>query len=318
MSLRLTIVVLACIAALSAAQIFASCPSISATNDFYGALSSNCSAYASCAQTRCTCFGGTAFNAATNVCTLSTSGKTCAIQGACQAQFISCLNLASNGVSCLSSLKIAVMGVISGNNYNSSTLQTACQAATCTALNVSVGSNCTLSTAVYPTVCVVPSISTPAPANGTSIPTTQLYTADMTISGNWGAVVNSSVATTAVLKGCTTDLLNTSLAPYGPSCNKLRLGSGIISFSANAANNDPVFAALVTQVAALGTSVLKNTQSAFFANGGTGNFTLLSLVPTNNFGLNTTTPSTPTPTKGAASVTVILSVFVAVVLSLFA
>jgi hypothetical protein len=323
---RLTIV-LVCAASLAAAQIgglFPRCPSVSASTDLYGAATSNCSAHISCASIRCGCLGGT-YNSTADSCTpLPNKNTTCSTASPCQLNFINCMNYAANTVACLSNLKLAIMAVMTAagtNPYNGSTLMTACQANTCGAFNYTVGSNCTLSTAVYPNVCLPPITPTSIPAGSIQ------YTGQMTLGGNWVAVLASPPAIARVLGNCTIDF-NNEIPGYGINCTTLTAGmasrrsgaatSAIISFTANAASNDPTFMAAVTNAVSAGTTWLSGTQNAFFANGGTGTFTLVGISETSPINGTSNITTTPAPTKGAASATVSLAVALAAVLAFFA
>jgi len=144
MSARALVVVMACIAAIAAAQ--TACTTSTNTNFF---VDSGCSTSTSAQSTFCTCIGLT-YNSATNGCTGTYAGdcSTTGLFSTCIASFFNTINVAALGnsfaSSCtgISSLRTNILNFQSGSNYTNTVTQTACQAVTCTAANASASSTC--------------------------------------------------------------------------------------------------------------------------------------------------------------------------------
>jgi len=294
-SLRLAVVVLMCIAGLSAAQSFTECPNVTSTNAFFAA--SNCSAYLTCAAARCTCVGGT-YSTTSLTCTVSTAGKTCTTSQPCQTTFVQCMQTAASTSSCLTSLKIALMNVVAGTSYNNSVVYQACSADTCEFFNHTSASNCTIP---YSSVCYLgattptpatTNASTSAPSNNTntSAPgtTVGLFVGTMTLAGTYTTFYNNATAMAIFYASCGLDLTNKLTVPC--QCVSSVLGSLIVTFTAQTAANNATFLSAVAAAAANG-NWLVNTKAAFTALGGTGTFGLTGISAPGV----TPAPATPTP-----------------------
>jgi len=307
-SLRLFLVVL-CIAGLSAAQSFTSCPSPTSSSTDYFAPS-NCSAFTTCATTRCSCIGGT-FNSTTGACAVNTTGKTCATSKACQAPYIQCIQAAASSVACLSPLKVALVAIVAGSAYNASAVYTACQSDTCRFYNATSASNCTIG---YGEVCFLPpttaapgnsSNTTVAPAVGT---TAALFTGSITLGGDYTAIIANATSTATFLVAVGNDM--TAKFTVTVTCRSLKAGSGIVAFTANVAANNATFLAAVSAVGT-DSSWLTQTKASFTALGGTGTFGLTGIT-------SDTTPAPTVAPKGTSAMVLAWSVLVALLVSLLA
>jgi len=304
-SLRLAVLMLACIAGFSAAQSFTTCPTVATSVDYFAP--SNCSAFTTCATLRCLCVGGT-ISSSTGVCgSISTSGKTCTTVQPCQAAFVQCIQTAAATVSCLSSFKVALMNIVAGSAYNGSAIDNACRADTCRFFNTSTATNCTIS---YANVCkyIAPTPSSNSTNTTTLAPGTALYTGTLGLTGTFPFFGNATAL--AIFNA---SLTSDEFAFFSVFFLNLKFTSSSASvlFQANAAANDPVFLAKIT-AAVTNPTWLAKTAAVFTALGGTGTFGVS--------GITAVTP-TPAPAPGPASasnVVLMWSVVVALIVAIFA
>jgi len=292
-SLRLGMVMLVCIAGLSAAQgSFSSCPVAQSTSeDYFSATGkSSCDAYKFCATLRCACNGGTYSNTSLT-CAVTTTGKTCTDVKPCQTVFIACLQAQASSASCLQDLKVAIVNVLAGTTYNGSSVDLACRADTCAYFNATSATNCTIA---YSDICFLTASPTVAPGAARLI-------ARLVLNGNYIVIIINPSSLFLFIQALNFDLTTR----FRVRCNvsSITAGSAIAIFSANVAPGDAAFLAALTAAAA-DSSWLTSTRTAFTQLGGTGDFGIASLGAT---------------TSGATSSIAMLSAaFIAVVLAIFA
>jgi len=155
MTARALVVVLACIAAIAAAQ--SACPSSTLTSYY---TDSTCSTDTSAMSTWCTCIGKT-YTSSSNTCTgTSTTSASCATFASCGATYFATLNTAAAaGSSCtgLAALKTPLVTLALGTtNYSSSDVETSCKAVACAIANVSYSTCVSSIDSLYSTLCVNP------------------------------------------------------------------------------------------------------------------------------------------------------------------
>jgi len=298
-SLRLVMVMLVCVAGFSAAQSFSTCPSVTSSADYF--LGSNCSGFTTCATLRCLCVGGTLNSTTFNCDGVTTTGKTCDTVSPCQGAFVQCLIASASTSACMSSLKIALMNIAAGSNFNGSAIDTACQADTCRFYNTTTASNCTIN---YGAVCKLPS-ATNAPNGTVATP----YIGEIGFSGNFAAIFANLTA----LQIFNLTLTGDEIAYFNVFVQNLKITqtSATVRFQANVANNDPAFLAKVNG-ATTNTAWFAKSAAAFTALGGTGSFGVT--------GITQVTPA-PAPTQAPASASqsvIMWSALLAALVAIFA
>jgi len=225
-------------------------------------------------------------------CTISdskNSGNSCNGQTPCQMKFIKCMQDAAGTASCLSSLKVGIVNVLSSGVYNGSSLDLACRANTCAFFNASTGANCTIP---FPAICKLNALETLAPGK-------KFFFGTLRLNGGW-AFIRNLLLLNATLVACSFDL--TRQLGFTCTCTAAVEGSLLLTFQANAASDDPTLLANLAAAAGLGSSWLTSLQQVFTQNGGTGTFGLI--------GLGTA--------DGAASVALAWSALLAVILAIVA
>ena len=175
--------------ALLAVVATADCGVAPGSNPYATPSSTTCSNVTSCVASLCNCTGLTR-NGLTCEATTSTSRPTCSVAAGCIGNYIKCLNAAASSCTfALESIHTGLLAVEAGLAYNSSSLYQSCRYVGCNLLNATVGgsnssTSCSLSNAVYGTLCV---------------PTTSYFGA-LRINGQGFSQILSSPSAVAALK----------------------------------------------------------------------------------------------------------------------
>jgi len=259
------------VAGLSAAQgTFRRCPSATSTSTDYFAVQA-CAPVLACYSNQCGCAGGS-YNNATMSCTIpsaTATANTCSSLSPCVTAFQTCMQNAAGSASCLSSLKVGIVNVLSSGVYNGSSLDLACRANSCQFFNNSAGANCTIS---YPSICFLSALQSLAPG-------VQQYIGTLLLTGGWSFISNI-VLYNKTLIACGTDC--TTQFGFPTVCTSAVAGSLTLTFVVNAAATNPTLLANIAAAQALGSAWLTSLQAVFTQNGGTGTFGLAGLGSINS------------------------------------